>query len=144
MSYKNTLKGGCHCGNVTFELYTNKDETELAPRTCQCGLCRKHDASWISDPEGEAQVKYENVEEVSKYRFGHSTSDFIICKKCGVLTVALCELEGVTKAVLNIKSMLDHKFTSEPIMTNFDAENVEERLARRTQNWTGKVTIKES
>jgi len=142
MLHKNTLKGSCHCGNVSFTLHTDKDVGDFVPRTCQCSLCKKHDASWISDPEGEADVHYANKDDVNPYRFGTGTSDFIICKKCGVLTVALCELESTTRAVLNVKSMLDHKFTKEAILTNFDGETVEARLARRTRNWTGKVTVR--
>ncbi len=135
------LTGGCHCGNVTFALSTCKNVDDFVPRTCQCSLCKKHDASWISDPEGEVHLHYQNREEISAYRFGTATSDFIVCKKCGVLTVALCEIAGVLRAVLNIKSMLDHKFTQQPVLTNFDAENVAERLARRGRNWTGKVVV---
>jgi hypothetical protein len=141
MHYNNTIKGGCHCGNVTIELHTDKKVADFTARTCQCTLCRKHDASWISDPDGEAQVRYVDRAYVSPYRFGTGTSDFIICKKCGVLTIALCEIEGRTRAVLNIKSMLDHKFTKETVLTNFDTENVEERLARRGRNWIGKVSV---
>jgi hypothetical protein len=141
MSYKNTIKGGCHCGNVTIEFHTDEDVSDFTPRTCQCTFCRKHDASWISDPDGQAQVRYANRADVSAYRFGTGTSDFIVCKKCGVLTVALCEIEGRTRAVFNIKPMLEHQFYKKPVLTNLDTDSIEERLARRARNWTGKVTI---
>ena len=141
MTYKNTVGGSCHCGNVTFTLHTNKDDTEFVPRTCQCSLCKKHDASWVSDPEGEALLEYKEPEAVNGYRFGHKTSDFIVCKKCGVLTMALCEIDGVIRAVHNVKCMQDHKFADTPVLTNFDGEDVEQRLARRGQNWTKKVTV---
>ncbi|MEZ5919002.1 MAG: hypothetical protein R3D66_03510 [Alphaproteobacteria bacterium] len=104
-------------------------------------MCKKHDASWISDPDGEAILSYKNKDNVSFYRFGHSTSDFIVCKICGVLTIAICEIDGRTRAVLNIKSMSDEKFTAEPVMTNFDDETVESRLERRSRNWTGNVVF---
>ena len=90
MSLKNELQGKCHCGNISFTLKTNKSENEFTPRTCQCTLCRKHDASYISDPDGVLDVLF-NSAITSKYRFGHSTADFIICKECGVLTMALCD-----------------------------------------------------
>ena len=70
------------------------------------------------------------------------TSDFITCKKCGVLSIAVCEVGNSTKAVLNIKSMLEHDFSSDPVQTNFDNEGVEGRLERRNKNWTGKVVFK--
>ena len=139
--HANIFKGSCHCGNVAIEMHTNRNEQSFTPRTCQCSLCRKHDASWISDPEGEAKLIFKDRNKVSFYRFGHSTSDFVVCKNCGVLTIALCELEERTKAVLNIKSMSDETFTAEPIMTNFDGETAESRLARRTKNWTDNVIV---
>jgi hypothetical protein len=142
MFYRNALKGGCHCGNVTFELYTNKTESDLVTRACQCSFCRKHAANWIADPEGMAAVRYANRQNVSFYRFGSRTSDFIICKTCGVLTVSLCEIDGEAYAVHNIKSMEGYAFACEPAMTSFDGESVEERLARRKRNWTSKVQIK--
>ena len=141
MEYKNTYKGGCHCGNVQFELRSNKSESDLAPRTCQCTLCRMHGASWISDPEGKLVVQ--KTDDLSRYRFGTGTADFIVCPGCGVLTLAICEVEGRKRAVLNIKSMLDHEFTGTETKTNFDNENVEQRLARRGRNWTGEVIFTE-
>ncbi len=141
MSYQNTFKGGCHCGNIHIELHTDKVENDFTPRTCQCGLCKQHGASWISDPDGEAKLIIKDRGLTSFYRFGHSTSDFVVCKKCGVLTIAICELKDRTKAVLNITSMTNENFTNPAILTNFDGETVDSRLSRRTQNWTGHVII---
>lgn len=124
-----------------FELHTNKDETNLVPRTCQCPLCKRHGASWISDPEGEAHIHYKDKENVSFYRFGTKTADFMTCKKCGVLMVAVCEIEDRKRCVLNIKAMQGYQFTSEPVLTNFDGENVDNRLERRGRNWTGKTVL---
>lgn len=140
-AYSNVLNGSCHCKNVQIELHTNKEVSDFVPRTCQCDLCKKHGASWISDPEGEAKLVINDRTETEFYRFGHKTSDFVLCKKCGVLPIALCELEGKTKAVLNIKSIRNENFTASETLTNFDDEDVEGRLARRTKNWTSKVII---
>ncbi len=139
--YSNVIKGSCHCGNVSIELHTNRAENEFTPRTCQCLCCKKHGASWISDPDGEAQLHFNDRNEVSFYRFEHKTSDFIVCKKCGVLTIALCEIDDRTRAVLSIKAMSDHSFSDEPVLTNFDGETVEDRLGRRAKNWTGNVVV---
>ena len=124
-----------------MELHTNRTHDDFTPRTCQCALCRKHGASWISDPEGEARVSFKDREGSSFYRFGHGTSDFICCSKCGVLMIAVCDIEGRDRAVLNVTAMSDEVFTAEPIKTNFDGENVEGRLDRRGQNWTGRVVF---
>ncbi len=140
-NYKNIFKGGCHCGNIHIELHTNKVENEFTPRTCQCDLCKQHGASWIADPDGEAKLIIKDENLTSFYRFGQKTSDFVMCKKCGILTIALCELENSTKAVLNRTAMINEEFTTPEILTNFDGETVDNRLTRRTKNWTGNVII---
>lgn len=139
MNFRNELHGKCHCGNISFTLRTNKFENEFIPRICQCTLCRKHDASYISDPDGVLDISF-NSAITNKYRFGHSTSDFIICKECGVLTMALCDFNQGTRAVINIKSMNDYKF-AESIQTVFDEESVESRLERRSKTWIGTVNV---
>jgi len=55
--------------------------------------------------------------------------------------IAVCDIEGRDRAVLNVTAMSDEVFTAEPIKTNFDGENVEGRLDRRGQNWTGRVVF---
>jgi hypothetical protein len=133
------LSGTCHCGNITFDLHTGRQAREFVPRECSCGLCRKHRASWISDPEGKAHVHYKDRNLVSSYRFGHKTADFVICARCGVLMIAHCEIDGRTRAVLNIHAMPEGMFTTLPMTTDFDEEDVPARLARRAKNWTGNV-----
>jgi hypothetical protein len=141
MNYKHTFFGSCYCGNIKLELHSNKDESQLAPRTCSCPFCTRHGASYISDPEGQLRLKYDDPSIVSRFRFGHKTADFIICAKCGVLMTALSETEGSLRAVINVKPMLDHHFTAAPVITDFEGETVEERLARRARNWTGNVVV---
>lgn len=141
MKYERGLPGNCHCGNIHFVFETNRAMDTLVPRTCQCTLCRHHGASYISDPEGHVALELTDPSLVNNYRFGHSTADFLICRRCGVLVMALCEIKGRTRAVINIKSMLTESFPATPVNTVFDAESVEERLTRRERNWTGRVTI---
>ena len=143
MNYSTVIKGDCHCGNIHSELHTNKKLEDFVPRVCQCDLCKKHGAQWISDPEGLLQLTYKNKDDVNQYQFGHKTSDFIVCKNCGVLTTAVCDIQEKTRAVINITPFLETSFTAKPIQTVFDAENVKQRLARRGKNWTGQVEIKE-
>ena len=141
--YKNIIEGRCHCGNVHLELHTDRDEHELTPRTCQCSYCRSHGASWISDPGAEVRLRFDDREQVTFYRFGHKTSDFVVCRNCGVPTIAICELEGRLLAVVNTTAMTDRKFTAPPAKPDFDQETVDSRLERRGRNWIGNVIIEE-
>lgn len=134
------LSGACHCGNIRMDLHTQKKADELVPRECSCSFCRKHQASWISDPEGSVHIRYVDAKRVSPYRFGTKTADFIVCAYCGVLMVTTCEIEGRLRAVLNIRAMADVAFAP-PVTTDFDGEDVQSRLARRARNWTGSVVF---
>lgn len=142
MDIKNIFNGSCHCGNVQLSLETEKSLDALVPRECGCSLCKRHGATWISDPAGHLELRYGDPGAVNAYQFGHKTSDFIICKNCGVLLAALCDVDGTTKAVINTKSMLDCIFPTMAQPMDFDGESVDGRLDRRAKNWTGQVTVK--
>ncbi|MCK5000877.1 MAG: hypothetical protein KAS23_15145 [Anaerohalosphaera sp.] len=141
MDYQNKYFGSCYCGNIKLHLHSNKNESQLVPRICSCPFCTRHGASYISDTQGELQVNYDDPENVSRFRFGHKTADFIVCAKCGVLVTVLSEIQGQLRAVININSMPDHQFKESPIVTNFEGEKVEDRLARRAKNWIGNVVV---
>jgi hypothetical protein len=136
----NALKGSCHCGNVEFTLLTQQSEQSLAPRRCGCSMCRRHGASWISDPEARLELRYRDESRLSIYQFGHATSRWIVCARCGVLTAAICRIEGRLRAVVRSQAMIDHVFSAPEVPTDFEDESVENRLARRARTWIGSVT----
>jgi hypothetical protein len=137
----NALKGSCHCGNVEFTLLTQESEQSLAPRRCGCSMCRRHGASWISDPEARLELRYRDRSHLSVYQFGHATSRWMVCARCGVLTAAICRIDGRLRAVVRSQAMIDHVFSASELPTDFEGESVENRLARRARTWIGSVTI---
>jgi hypothetical protein len=137
----NELRGSCHCGNVEFTLFTEKSADELVPRRCSCSMCRRHGASYISDPAARLALQYRDQSLLSVYRLGHRTSQWIICSRCGVLTAVLCEIEGRLRAVVRVQSMVAHAFLAPEIPTDFQAESVADRLGRRTRTWIGTVDV---
>lgn len=136
----NELKGSCHCGNIEFSLFTEKAADELVPRRCSCSMCRRHGASYISDPDARLALRYRDPSLLSVYGFGHRTSQWIICSRCGVLTAVLSEIEGRLQAVARVQSILEHAFAPEK-PTDFEAEAVSERLERRARSWIGTVEV---
>lgn len=137
----NALKGSCHCGNVEFTLLTQQDEHSLVPRRCGCTMCRRHAASWISDPHARLELSYRDRSLLSVYQFGHKTSHWIVCARCGVLTAVICTTDGRARAVVRSQAMIDHVFTAPEVPMDFDGESVENRLARRARTWIGSVAI---
>jgi hypothetical protein len=134
------LRGSCHCGNVEFTLFTAKSADELVPRRCSCTMCRRHGASYISDPDARLELHYRDPSLLSIYRLGHGTAQWIICARCGVLTAVLCEFDDRLRAVVRVQSMVDHAFAPE-MPTDFEDESVAGRLERRARNWIGTVEV---
>ena len=137
----NALKGSCHCGNVDFTFATRQSEETLAPRRCGCSMCRRHGASWISDPDASLEIRYRDASHLSVYQFGHGTSRWIVCARCGVLTAAICRIDGRLRAVVRSQAMIAHTFSAPEVQTDFEDESAENRLARRARSWIGSVTI---
>jgi hypothetical protein len=135
------LKGSCHCGNVEFTLFTEKSADDLVPRRCSCTMCRRHGASYISDPDARLVLRYRDPSLLSVYRFGHGTAQWVICSRCGVLTAVLCEIDDCLRAVVRVQSMVDHTFQARETPTDFDDESVADRLGRRARTWIGSVEV---
>jgi hypothetical protein len=134
------LRGSCHCGNVEFTLFTQRSSDELVPRRCSCTMCRRHGASYISDPDARLVLRYRDPSLLSIYRFGHGTAQWIICSRCGVCTAVLCEIDGRLRAVVRVQSMVNHTFAPEK-PTDFEDETVAGRLQRRARTWIGTVEV---
>lgn len=139
MSYKHTYKGSCHCENITITFNSDKAVDELPPRECACSFCQRHKGKYISDPKGSLEFNVADKSLLNRYRFGHKTADFIICKNCGVFIAATCEIDGHDYAVLNIRCILDQTFSGEAVTNNYDTEDKAGRLERRAKNWIGRI-----
>ena len=125
-------EGSCHCGAVSVRF-----ETLLAPeavdvRACQCSFCRRHGAKTVSDPDGELRLRFREG-DVERYRFGTSTSDFLLCRRCGAFIAAT--IEGF--AVLNVVGTAIAALAGRDARAvDYDAEGADTRLARRGARWT--------
>jgi hypothetical protein len=90
----------------------------------------------VADPEGLLEVSADNWSLVEHYRFGTRTCDFLICRRCGVFIAAVAEMAGGTSAVVNVNCLGDRgRFTSLPVLHDFEGETIESRSSRRAANW---------
>lgn len=130
-----TLRGKCHCGNITFDLFWSA-EGEIPARACDCTFCTKHAGVWTSHPGAKLRVFIQAPADVSHYEFGTRTARFHVCRRCGVVPVVTCELEGRTFAVVNVNAFVDvDPATLRRSPASFEGEDLATRLARRTRNW---------
>lgn len=134
--------GGCHCGNIHFELLWPQSETSIAVRNCSCTFCQKHGSAWTSHRDAELEVGIDDALLVSKYRFGTKTADFYVCSVCGVAPFVACEIDGRQYAVVNTRTFKDLAgVTLISSTSSFDGEETGERLSRRQRNWIPRVRI---
>jgi hypothetical protein len=79
------FKGGCHCGNILVEMELARAPGSCNPRICDCDFCRKHGASYVSDPQGSMRLQVKDAHHLGRYFQGSGIADCIICRNCGVL-----------------------------------------------------------
>lgn len=134
--------GSCHCGNIRVTFETATPPSEVGVRECGCSFCRKHGSRSISGPGSSVTIRIAVPEAVSRYRFGLKTSDFLVCRECGVYAVSLLETDEGAYATLNLNVLDDASlFTSEPKTVSYDGETAEQREARRRRNWSRVVEM---
>ncbi|HEV2815826.1 MAG TPA: hypothetical protein VGW40_01185 [Allosphingosinicella sp.] len=124
-------QGGCHCGAIRFAFESDRP---LAPRACQCGFCRRHNARTVTDPAGMATLAL--AAETNRYRFGTGTSDYLICGRCGVYVGATAALEGTLYATLNLNAFDDPRLDLVAAPVSYDGEDAAAKAERRRANWT--------
>ena len=131
-------KGACHCGEVTVELETDTDPTDIEVRECQCSFCRAHGAVSASDPNGRIRYIEQKPGAINRYQFGTKSCDFLICRKCGVYLGAVMDGDGTPGySTTQIKHFEDRTlFTKTTRHPDYDGEPLKSRLARRKKNWT--------
>ena len=136
-----TLDGRCHCGNVEVSFETSRTPSQLELRECACTFCRRHGATSVADPAGLLVVRVRGAEQLSRYRFGLRTADFLVCRTCGVYVAAVCEVDGRTYGTLNA-NVLDARasLTAAPVRVDYDGETAAQRTARRARAWTPAIT----
>jgi hypothetical protein len=139
------IKGNCHCGNIAFELDWEGDPPEIPARACGCSFCVKHGGVWTSNPDSRLVVTIRDPALVSTYAFGTRTAEFHVCSRCGAVPFVTSEIASRLYAVVNVNVLenVDQAWLRRA-SANFESEDVESRLARRSRNWIRDVRIQEA
>ncbi|MEX0590554.1 MAG: hypothetical protein WD207_05665 [Xanthobacteraceae bacterium] len=129
------LQGTCHCGRIEVEFETSVSTAQLQVRACMCSFCRRHGAKNATDPDGGLTISFPTG-GIDRYRFGHRTADFLICRGCGVYVAAIMEEGGRQRGTLNVVGTRIEGLwerVAEPF--TFDHEDPDVRRARRRARW---------
>ncbi len=134
--------GGCHCGGVRYVFSTPFPPEQWSVRRCTCSYCTRFGAAYTSGPDSRLEVTVQDPSLATDYEFGTKTAKFFRCNRCGVMIFARSRIEGSDYAVLNVNTLDDGGLPLSTGDTDFDAETLEDRLARRQTNWIPDVTIR--
>jgi hypothetical protein len=74
-----TYTGGCHCGEVRFEV--TADISNVV--SCNCSICQKRGALWSFVPAGNFGLRA-GGEDLRDYQFAKKTIHHLFCPRCGV------------------------------------------------------------
>jgi hypothetical protein len=74
-----TVRGGCHCGAVRFEI--DSDFAELT--TCDCSICRRKNALMVKVHESAFRL-LAGEDFLTLYQFHTRTAKHFFCKRCGI------------------------------------------------------------
>ena len=79
MAETKTYTGGCHCGEVRFEVTVDISSVV----SCNCSLCQKRGALWSFVPAEHFGLRA-GAEDLKDYQFGKKTIHHLFCAQCGV------------------------------------------------------------
>src|SRR5687767_9959447 len=128
------LSGGCHCGNLRYTLDTSLALAQLPLRACQCSFCRLHGARSTSDPAGRIRFEVRDPAQLTRYRFGLRTADFLVCARCGIYVGALMQADAGQWAIVNANTLdAAARLTQDSQPMDYDGEDAARRGERRRQ-----------
>jgi hypothetical protein len=137
MTQRRVFEGSCHCGNVTLRFETAEPPAAFTVRACGCGFCRRHQTRTVADPAGRLRLTVRDPTRVNRYRFGLRTTDFLICRECGVYLGAVYHDDDGAWALINTPVLAAREEFAQPATpTDHDAETEPARRARRKTTWT--------
>ena len=135
------LNGACHCGNIHIQLELSQPLAAYSPRACDCDFCRKHGASYLSDPHGRMQLDVCDAASLGTYRHGSQTADFLFCTHCGVLIGVLYQDGKRAYGTVNCAALQPTEALGAPVSVSPKRLESSEKTARWTALWFPDVRI---
>jgi hypothetical protein len=75
-----TYQGGCHCGNVRYEVQADLSSGVMS---CNCSICQKKGHLLTFVPEGQFKL-LKGESALGDYQFNKKVIHHLFCKTCGV------------------------------------------------------------
>ncbi|HEX9778458.1 MAG TPA: hypothetical protein VGA63_09955 [Geopsychrobacteraceae bacterium] len=135
------LEGRCHCGNIRVDIELSKAPNEYGPRACDCDFCRKHDASYISDPHGSLHIEVKDSQRLGRYRQGSETAECLLCTRCGVLVGVIYQDGERRYATVNSRVIDNDVGFGEKRSVSPKVLSANEKIRRWKELWFSNVTF---
>lgn len=99
-----TYTGGCHCGNVRYEV----DMEELtAAMSCNCSICSKRGWLLTFAPASSFRL-LSGADAVTLYHFNNKKIDHLFCSTCGTASYGSgSDTEGDVMMAINVRCLDD-------------------------------------
>jgi hypothetical protein len=120
MSEHVTHSGGCHCGEVAFEVVA---PAELRVQECNCSVCRMTGFLHLIVPASRFRL-LKGEASLTTYTFNTGTARHLFCRRCGVKSfyVPRSNPDGFS---VNARC-LDHATIARLDVEPFDGQNWED------------------
>lgn len=118
MTDAQTYTGGCHCGQVRFEVTTNLARV----LDCNCSFCQKRGALWtyVGAP---AFKLLSGADQQTEYRFNTRRIQHLFCSNCGVASFGRgTDAQGNEGVGINVRC-LDGVDIASLTLTPFDGRS---------------------
>ena len=135
------ISGGCHCGNIQIDLELARAPDTYNPRACDCDFCRKHNAAYVSDPQGSLAIRIRDEHLSGKYRQGSGQAEFLFCRNCGVLVSVIYRNDRRLYAAVNAKAVSGGKAFSAEQSVSPKILSASDKVKRWQDVWFPSVNI---
>lgn len=118
-----THSGGCHCGNVRFEIEAPAD---IEATECNCSICSKTGFLHLFVTRGNFRLLTKEA-ELATYTFGTGVAKHYFCRTCGIKSFYIPRSHPDGYSV-NVRC-LDRSTIASLTTTPFDGQNWEQNVA---------------
>jgi hypothetical protein len=115
-----TYSGGCHCGNIRYEV----DSESLSPViSCNCSICAKR--GWLLSFVPATQFRLiQGAYELTDYQFNKKRIHHLFCKTCGVSSFCTGTAPDGTETIGINVHCLDDVDTTTFAVTSYDGKHM--------------------
>ena len=101
MAEAKTYEGGCHCGNVRYEVEADIQQV----MACNCSICQKRGSLLTGVPAASFRLT-SGEDALTDYQFNNKVIHHLFCKTCGISSFSRgTGPDGSEMAAINVRCL---------------------------------------